>query len=61
MATFYINGAEVTVAKKQKLLRYLREESLPELVAEYDIDMALFLYHQNNLSEELIDFLNRGE
>ena len=40
---------------------YLREESLPELVAEYDIDMALFLYHQNNLSEELIDFLNRGE
>ena len=25
---------------------YLREESLPELVAEYDIDMALFLYHQ---------------
>lgn len=40
---------------------YLREESLPELVAEHDIDMALFLYHQNNLSEELIDFLNRGE
>ena len=40
---------------------YLRKESLPELVAEYDIDMALFLYHQNNLSEELIDFLNRGE
>lgn len=40
---------------------YLREESLPELVAEYDIDMALLLYHQNNLSEELIDFLNRGE
>ena len=36
-------------------------EILPELVAEYDIDMALFLYHQNNLSEELIDFLNRGE
>ena len=26
MATFYINGAEVTVAKKQKLLRYLRDE-----------------------------------
>ena len=40
---------------------YLREESLPELVAEYDIDMALFLYHQINLSEDLIDFLNRGE
>lgn len=40
---------------------YLREESLPELVAEYDIDTVLLLYHQNNLSEELIDFLNRGE
>ena len=26
MATFYINGAEVTVAKKKKLLRYLRDE-----------------------------------
>lgn len=26
MATFYINGTEVTVAKKQKLLRYLRDE-----------------------------------
>ena len=26
MATFYINGAEVTVAKKQKLLRYLRDD-----------------------------------
>ena len=26
MATFYINGAEVTVARKQKLLRYLRDE-----------------------------------
>ena len=40
---------------------YPREESLPELVAEYDIDTVLLLYHQNNLSEELIDFLNRGE
>ncbi len=26
MATFYLNGAEVTVAKKQKLLRFLRDE-----------------------------------
>ena len=42
-------------------LSYLRDDSLPELVAVYDIDMALFLYHLNNLSEELIDFLNRGE
>lgn len=38
---------------------YPREESLSELVAEYDIDTVLLLYHQNNLSEELIDFLNR--
>ena len=26
MSTFFVNGKEVTVAKKQKLLRYLRDE-----------------------------------
>ena len=26
MATFFLNGTEVTVSKKQKLLRFLRDE-----------------------------------
>ena len=26
MATFFLNGKEVTVTKKQKLLRFLRDE-----------------------------------
>ena len=39
MATFYINGAEVTVAKKQKLLRYLRA---PEPIINKQPSAGLF-------------------
>ncbi len=36
---------------------YTEPESFPELLKKCDIDIVLFLYQQQNISEELIKFL----
>lgn len=38
---------------------YQEDANLSTLVAERGLDMVLFLYHQDNISTELIDFLQQ--